>query len=100
LRQVANLTQVIVTKSKQNLASNLPKYLLHNPVNGNNFLLSPIGTAHLLNYMRRAYGTHLIFLTNFRRIEIRRYNMSRPEGTFNFLIAQVGFIRTRKPLSL
>jgi hypothetical protein len=45
-----------------------------------------------MNYMRRAYGTQLIFLANFRRIEIRRYNMSRPEGTFRFLIAQVGFI--------
>jgi hypothetical protein len=51
------------------------------------FLWSPIGTAHLMNYMRRAYGTQLIFLTNLRRIEIHRYNMSRPEGTFRFLIA-------------
>jgi hypothetical protein len=46
-----------------------------------------------MNYMRRAYGTQLSFLTNLRRIEIHRYNMSRPEGTFRFLIAQVGFIR-------
>jgi hypothetical protein len=51
------------------------------------FLWSPIGTAHLMNYMRRAYGTQLIFWTNLRRIEIHRYNMSRPEGTFRFLIA-------------
>jgi hypothetical protein len=34
--------------------------------------------------MRRAYGTQLIFLTYFRRIEIRRYKMNRPEGTFIF----------------
>jgi hypothetical protein len=46
--------------------------------------------------MRRAYGTQLIFLTNFRRIEIRRYNISRPEGTFRFLIAQVESIRRYK----
>jgi hypothetical protein len=41
--------------------------------------------------MRRAYGTQLIFLTNFRPDELGRYNMSRPEGAFNFLIAQVAY---------
>jgi hypothetical protein len=34
--------------------------------------------------MHRAYGTQLIFLTNLRRIEIRRYNIDRPDGTFSF----------------
>jgi hypothetical protein len=29
--RVSNLTQVIMTKSKQNLAYNLPNCLLHNP---------------------------------------------------------------------
>jgi hypothetical protein len=55
-----------------------------------------------MNYMRRAYGTQLIFLANFRPYESGRYNMSRLEGTFRFLIAQVGFIRriSRKVLKI
>jgi hypothetical protein len=32
--------------------------------------------------MRRPDGTQSIFLKHFQRIEIRRYNMSRPDGTF------------------
>jgi hypothetical protein len=53
-------------------------------VNAQYKIFSAVGTAHVVYYMRRPDGTHKKNSGHLRRIEIRRYNMSRPDGTFSF----------------
>jgi hypothetical protein len=55
-------------------------------VNRNRFLLSPIGTVHLIVYMRRAYGTQLIFGFIYSGLKSAATILTVPTALYIFII--------------